>query len=78
METVMKPVQNRRGRRRRWSAEQKLPVLQEAQLMIEALGREYNEERTRSAIGDVTPQEFITNYQTAAHRTQEITSSTLV
>jgi hypothetical protein len=31
METVMKPVQNGRGRRRRWSAEQKLAVLQEWQ-----------------------------------------------
>ena len=31
METVMKPVQNGRGRRRRWSAEQKLTVLQESQ-----------------------------------------------
>jgi transposase-like protein len=29
METVMKPVQNGRGGRRRWSGEQKLAVLQE-------------------------------------------------
>jgi hypothetical protein len=30
-------------------------TLQEAQLVIEAWRREYNEERTHSAIGDVTP-----------------------
>jgi len=29
METAVKPVQNGRGRRRRWSAEQKLTVLHE-------------------------------------------------
>jgi putative transposase len=53
-------------------------TLQEAQLVIEAWRREYNEERTHSTIGDVTPQEFITNYQTGAHLTQEFTSSALV
>jgi putative transposase len=53
-------------------------TLQEAQLVIEAWRREYNEERTHSAIGDMTPQEFITNYQHEAHRTQELTSSALV
>jgi len=42
-------------------------TLQEAQLVIEAWRREYNEERTHSTIGDVTPQEFITNYQNGAH-----------
>lgn len=52
--------------------------LQEAQLVIEAWRREYNEERTHSTIGDVTPQEFITNYQTGAHLTQVLTSSALV
>jgi putative transposase len=52
--------------------------LQEAQLVIEAWRREYNEERTHSAIGDVTPQEFIHNYQTGAQLTQEVTSSALV
>ena len=31
MDTVMKPVQNGRGRRRQWSGEQKLTVLQEWQ-----------------------------------------------
>jgi putative transposase len=53
-------------------------TLQEAQLVIEAWRREYNEERTPSTIGDVTPQEFITNYQHGAHLPQEIPSSTLV
>jgi putative transposase len=53
-------------------------TLQEAQLVIEAWRREYNEERTHSAIGDVTPQEFITHYQTGAQLTQELTSSALV
>jgi putative transposase len=52
--------------------------LQEAQLVIEAWRREYNEERTHSAIGDVTPQEFIHNYQTGAQLTQEVTSLALV
>jgi putative transposase len=51
---------------------------QEAQLVIEAWRREYNEERTHSAIGDVTPQEFITHYQSGAQLTQEFTSSALV
>jgi putative transposase len=53
-------------------------TLQEAQLVIEAWRREYNEERTHSTIGDVTPQEFIANYQNGAHPAQEITSSALV
>lgn len=53
-------------------------TLQEAQLVIEAWRREYNEERTHSAIGDVTPQEFIHNYQTVAQLTQEVTSLALV
>ena len=53
-------------------------TLQEAQLVIEAWRREYNEERTHSTIGDVTPQEFIENYHNRAHLTQEPTSSALV
>ncbi len=56
-------------------------TLQEAQLVIEAWRREYNEERTHSTIGDVTPQEFITNYtnyQNGSHLAQELTSSALV
>ena len=31
--------------------------------MIEAWRREYNEERTHSTIGDVTPKEFTQHYQ---------------
>ena len=53
-------------------------TLQEAQLVIEAWRREYNDDRTHSAIGDVTPQEFITNYQNRAQPTQELTSSAVV
>ncbi len=43
METVMKPVQNGRGRRRRWSSEQKLTVLQEWQtgVPLEEVCRKY-------------------------------------
>lgn len=43
METAIKPVQNGRGRRRRWSAEQKLTVLQEWQagIPLEELCRKY-------------------------------------
>ena len=36
-------------------------TLLEAQLIIEAWRQEYNEGRTHSTIGNVTPQEFITN-----------------
>lgn len=53
-------------------------TLQEAQLVIEAWRRKYNEERTHSTIGDVAPQEFIHNYQTGAQMTQEFTPSALV
>jgi putative transposase len=53
-------------------------TLQEAQLVIEAWRREYNEDRTHSSIGNVTPQEFIHNYQTRAQLTQEVPSSALV
>lgn len=43
METAMKPVQNGRGRRRRWPAEQKLTVLQEWQtgVPLEEVCRKY-------------------------------------
>ena len=53
-------------------------TLQEAQLVIEALRREYNEERTHSAIGNVTPYEFILHYHNGTHLTQERTSSAMV
>lgn len=43
METTMKPGQNGRGRRRRWSGEQKLVVLQEWQtgVPLEEICRKY-------------------------------------
>lgn len=53
-------------------------TLQEAQLVIEAWRREYNDERTHSSLGDVTPWEFIHNYQTGTQLTQEVTSSAVV
>ena len=53
-------------------------TLQEAQLVIEAWRREYNEERTHSAIGNVTPYEFILHYHNGTHLTQEVTSSAMV
>jgi len=53
-------------------------TLQEAQLVIEAWRREYNEERTHSTIGDVTPQEFINTYQGGAHVAQQSTSLAVV
>jgi putative transposase len=53
-------------------------TLQEVQLVMEAGRREYNEVRTHSAIGDVTPQEFIVNHQNGVHLIQELTSSAVV
>ena len=43
MDTMMKPVQNGRGRRRQWSSEQKLTVLQEWQagVPLEEICRKY-------------------------------------
>ena len=43
MDTMMKPVQNGRGRRRQWSGEQKLTVLQEWQtgVPLEEICRKY-------------------------------------
>ena len=43
MDTVMKPVQNGRGRKRQWSGEQKLTVLQEWQagVPLEEICRRY-------------------------------------
>ena len=58
--------------------EQWFLTLQEAQLVIEAWRREYNEERTHSSIGDVTPLEFIRNYQTGAYLAQDLTSLAVV
>ena len=53
-------------------------TLQEAQLVIEVWRREYNEERTHSSIGDVTPLEFIRNYQTGAYLAQDSTTLVVV
>jgi putative transposase len=53
-------------------------TLQEAQAVIEAWRREYNEERTHSTIGDVTPMEFIKHHQDRAQAAQELTSLALV
>ena len=53
-------------------------TLPEAQLVIEAWRREYNEERTHSTIGDMTPMEFIHNHQAGAQMAQESTSLALV
>ena len=44
-------------------------TLQEAQVVIEAWRREYNEEWTHSTIGNMTPMAFIHNHQ---DRTQEV------
>ena len=43
MDTAVKPIQNGRGRRRRWNAEQKLTVLQEWQagIPLEEICRKY-------------------------------------
>ena len=53
-------------------------TLQEAQVVIEAWRREYNEERTHSTLGDMTPLEFINNHQNRSHVAQESTSLALV
>lgn len=53
-------------------------TLQEAQVIIEAWRKEYNEERTHSSIGDLTPMEFIKNQQQMAQASSETTSQTLV
>lgn len=49
-------------------------TLQEAQLVIEAWRREYNEERTHSAIGNLTPMEFINHHHNPPQTAQESTS----
>jgi putative transposase len=53
-------------------------TLQEAQIVIEAWRREYNEERTHSTIGDMTPMEFIQHYQDRSQAARESTSLALV
>jgi putative transposase len=51
--------------------------LQEAQVVIERWRREYNEERTHSTIGHLTPMEFIQPYQDRPQPAQESTSMAL-
>ena len=53
-------------------------TLQEAQIVIEAWRREYNEDRTHSTIGDMTPMEFIQHYQDRSQAARESTSLALV
>jgi putative transposase len=53
-------------------------MLQEAQLVIEAWRREYNEDRTHSAIGDVTPMENINHHHYQPQTAQESTSLAVV
>jgi putative transposase len=58
--------------------EQWFLTLPEARLVIEAWRREYNEERTHRRIGDVTPREFINNYQNGSPVALGSTSLTVV
>ena len=53
-------------------------TLQEAQVVIEAWRREYMEEQTYSAIGDVTPMGLIQHHQTKTQAAQESTSLAVV
>jgi putative transposase len=52
--------------------------VQEAQAVIETWRREYNEERTHSTLGNVTPMEFIHNHQDRPQTAQESTSLAVV
>lgn len=49
-------------------------TLQEAQVIIETWRKEYNEERTHSSIGDLTPMEFIKKQNEMAATSQGLTS----
>ena len=49
-------------------------TLQEAQVVIEAWRREYNEEWTHSTIKNMTPMAFIHNHQDRTQAAQELTS----
>jgi putative transposase len=53
-------------------------TLREAQVVIEAWRREYNEERTYSTIEDMTHMEFIHNHQNRTRAAQELTSLAVV
>jgi len=50
----------------------------EAQIVIYAWRREYNDERTHSSIGDVTPMEFTQHHQDRSQAARKSTSSVLV
>ena len=52
--------------------------LQEAQGVIEAWRREYNEERMHSTIGNMTPMEFIHHHQDRPQTAQDLTSIVVV
>lgn len=49
-------------------------TLQEAQLVIEAWRRGYNEKRTHSTIVDMTPMEFTHNHHNQPQAVREVTS----
>jgi putative transposase len=53
-------------------------TLQEAQVVIESWRREYNEDRTHSGIGHLTPMEFIRNQQKMAQESLQTTSLAVV
>lgn len=53
-------------------------TLSEAQVVMESWRREYNEERTHSTIGDVTPREFIQHDQDRSQAAQESPSLAVV
>ena len=53
-------------------------TLQEAQVVIEAWRKEYNEERTHSTIGDMTLMEFIHHHPNRTQAAQELTSLAVV
>jgi putative transposase len=53
-------------------------TVQEAQVVIEAWRREYNEERTHSTIGDLTPMEFIHHHQDRPQMAPASTSMAVV
>ena len=53
-------------------------TLLEAQVVIEAWRKEYNEERTHSTIGNLTPMVFINHHQNRPKAAQELTSLAVV
>ncbi|MFZ1503904.1 MAG: integrase core domain-containing protein [Nitrospira sp.] len=53
-------------------------TLQKVQLVIEARQREYNEVRTHSSMGNMTPMEFINHHHNQPQIAQELTSVAVV